>query len=86
MPGSRPVIGICTALTRAQWGVWDRRAALLPVSYIAAIQRAGGLALMIPPDAELEENPDQALDVIDGLILAGGDDIDPSAYGAERIR
>jgi putative glutamine amidotransferase len=39
---------------------------------------------MIPPDAELEDNPDQALDVIDGLILAGGDDIDPSAYGAER--
>jgi putative glutamine amidotransferase len=71
-------------LTRAQWGVWDRRAALLPVSYIGAIQRAGGLALMIPPDAELEDNPDQALDVIDGLILAGGDDIDPSAYGAER--
>ena len=77
MPGSRPVIGICTALTRAQWGVWDRRAALLPVSYIGAIQRAGGLALMIPPDAELEDNPDQVLDVIDGLILAGGDDIDP---------
>ena len=84
MPNGRPVIGICAALTRAQWGVWDRRAALLPVSYIGAIQRAGGLALMIPPDAELEDNPDQVLDVIDGLILAGGDDIDPSAYGAER--
>jgi putative glutamine amidotransferase len=84
MPNGRPVIGICAALTRAQWGVWDRRAALLPVSYIAAIQKAGGLALMIPPDAELEDSPDQVLDVIDGLILAGGDDIDPSAYGADR--
>lgn len=78
------MIGICTALTRAQWGVWDRRAALLPVSYIAAIQRAGGLALMIPPDDRLEQSPDEALDVIDGLILAGGDDIDPASYGAER--
>jgi putative glutamine amidotransferase len=84
MPEGRPVIGICTALTRAQWGVWDRRAALLPVSYIAAIQRAGGLALMIPPDDRLEQSPDEALDVIDGLILAGGDDIDPASYGAER--
>jgi putative glutamine amidotransferase len=84
MTDGRPVIGICTALTRAQWGVWDRRAALLPVSYIAAIQRAGGLALMIPPDAQLEDNPDEVLDVIDGLILAGGDDIDPSSYGADR--
>jgi putative glutamine amidotransferase len=84
MPNGRPVIGICTALTRAQWGVWDRRAALLPVSYIGAIQRAGGLAVMIPPDTELEDNPDQVLNVIDGLILAGGDDIDPSSYGADR--
>jgi putative glutamine amidotransferase len=84
MPNGRPVIGICAALTRAQWGVWDRRAALLPVSYIGAIQRAGGLALMIPPDDRLEQTPDEALDVIDGLILAGGDDIDPASYGADR--
>jgi putative glutamine amidotransferase len=80
----RPVIGICTGLTRAQWGVWDQRAALLPYTYITAIQRAGGIALMIPPDPGLEREPDQMLDLIDGLILAGGSDIDPSSYGAER--
>jgi putative glutamine amidotransferase len=78
------VIGICTGLTRAQWGVWDQRAALLPYSYITAIQRAGGIALMVPPDPGLEREPDQVLDLIDGLILAGGSDIDPSNYGAER--
>jgi putative glutamine amidotransferase len=80
---TRPVIGICTGLTRAQWGVWDQRAAVLPYSYITAIQRAGGLALMIPPDPGLETAPDEMLDLIDGLILAGGSDIDPSTYGAE---
>jgi putative glutamine amidotransferase len=80
----RPVIGICTGLTRARWGVWDQRAALLPYSYITAIQRAGGIALMVPPDPGLEREPDQVLDLIDGLILAGGSDIDPSNYGAER--
>jgi putative glutamine amidotransferase len=79
----RPTIGICTALEEARWGAWDRAAALLAFEYITAIQRAGGLALMIPPDESLVEDPDQALDLIDGLILAGGADIDPSSYGAE---
>jgi putative glutamine amidotransferase len=80
----RPAIGIATALTRAQWGAWDQTAALLAFTYITAIQRAGGLALMIPPDPHLIQSPHEALDRIDGLILAGGADIDPSFYGAER--
>lgn len=81
---ARPKIGICTALERAQWSVWDQQAALLPQSYIAAVQRAGGMALMLPPDAYLTEDPSEALDLIDGLLLAGGADIDPPSYGAER--
>jgi putative glutamine amidotransferase len=84
MTDTRPVIGICTSLTHATWGVWEQRAALLPEDYMSAIQRAGGMAVMIPPDPELEEEPDPMLDLLDGLILAGGEDIDPSCYGAER--
>jgi putative glutamine amidotransferase len=80
---SRPVIGICTALERARWSVWDQQAYLLPRSYIRAIQRAGGLALMLPPDEAAEREPDQIIDLVDGLILAGGADIDPSSYGEE---
>ena len=84
MVDERPVIGICTALARANWGAWEEReAALLAVSYIAAIQRAGGLAVMIPPDGEFERAPDAMLDLLDGLILAGGNDIDPACYGAD---
>jgi putative glutamine amidotransferase len=83
MSESRPVIGICAALVQARWGVWDQRAVLLSQSYLTAIQSAGGLALMIPPDPELERNPDEVLDLIDALILAGGDDLDPASYGAE---
>lgn len=78
---SRPVIGLCTALEQARWSVWDQHAMLLPRSYIDAVQQAGGLALMIPPDAELTREPDAVLDLVDGLILAGGADIDPAAYG-----
>jgi len=77
----RPAIGICTALERARWSVWDQQAYLLPRSYIVAVQRAGGLALMLPPDEALERDPDEVLDLIDGLILAGGADIDPASYG-----
>lgn len=77
------MIGICTSLTQARWGVWDQRAALLPFSYLAAIQRAGALALMVAPDPHLSEDPDQLLGLLDGLILAGGADVDPASYRTE---
>ncbi len=77
------MIGICTALERAAWSVWDQHAALLPLSYVEAVQRAGGLAVMLPPDERLAADPDEALDLIDGLMLAGGADIDPASYEQE---
>jgi len=77
------VIGICSALERARWSVWDQQAVLLPLSYIEAVQRGEGLAVMLVPDARLEQDPEQALDLIDGLLLAGGADIDPASYGQQ---
>ncbi|HEX5224778.1 MAG TPA: gamma-glutamyl-gamma-aminobutyrate hydrolase family protein [Solirubrobacteraceae bacterium] len=78
---TRPVIGICSSLERSQWGVWDQVAALTPLSYIEAVQRAGGVAVVLPPDAHVSSEPDELLDLIDGLMLAGGSDIDPASYG-----
>jgi putative glutamine amidotransferase len=63
--------------------MWERRAALLAFEYITAIQKAGALALMVPPDSRFVEEPGEVLDWLDGLILAGGADIDPASYGAE---
>jgi putative glutamine amidotransferase len=80
---ARSVIGICTALERARWGMWDQEAVLLSRSYVEAVQRAGAMVLMLPPDEELLSRPEEALDVIDGLVLAGGADIDPSSYGEQ---
>jgi putative glutamine amidotransferase len=79
----RPVIGIPTPLERARWGVWEEKVALVALSYVAAVQRAGGLAVLLPPDPALVEGPDEVLDRLDGLMLAGGADVDPSAYGAQ---
>ncbi|MBV9534391.1 MAG: gamma-glutamyl-gamma-aminobutyrate hydrolase family protein [Solirubrobacterales bacterium] len=79
----RATILICAALEPARWSVWERVAVLLAHEYVAAVQKAGGLALMVPPDPRLEQNPRELLDLGDGLMLAGGRDIDPTAYGHE---
>ncbi len=63
--------------------MWDQQAALLPLNYVEAVQRAGGLAVMLPPDPWLVEDPDAVLELLDGLILAGGADIDAGIYGKE---
>jgi putative glutamine amidotransferase len=69
---------------RVRWSAWDELASVLPASYAAAVQRAGGMALLIPPDDAIAEDPDETLDMVDALLLAGGSDIDPATYGAER--
>jgi putative glutamine amidotransferase len=81
--GRRPIIGMAAAVEQVRWGAWDEVATLVPATYAAAVQRAGGMALALPPDDELTERPDEALDLIDGLLLAGGSDIDPATYGAD---
>ncbi|MFG2122249.1 gamma-glutamyl-gamma-aminobutyrate hydrolase family protein [Streptomyces sp. NPDC048710] len=79
----RPLIGVSTYLEAgARWGVWELDAALLPAGYPRLVQRAGGLAAMLPPDAP--ERAAEAVERLDGLVIAGGPDVDPSRYGAER--
>jgi putative glutamine amidotransferase len=78
----RPLIGVSTYLEAgARWGVWELEAALLPAGYPRLVQRAGGLAAMLPPDAP--EHAAATVARLDGLVIAGGPDVEPVRYGAE---
>ncbi|TCO43847.1 anthranilate synthase component 2/putative glutamine amidotransferase [Kribbella antiqua] len=76
---SRPRIGITTYLEPTIWGVWERDAALLPRVYLDAVVAAGGVPLLLPPVG----TDTSVLEVLDGLVIAGGCDVDPAAYDAE---
>jgi gamma-glutamyl-gamma-aminobutyrate hydrolase PuuD len=74
----RPLIGITTYVEPARYTVWDLPVALLPYMYVEKVAAAGGQPVLLPPAGE----PAQVVGRLDGLILAGGGDIDPARYGA----
>ncbi|MEV0577729.1 gamma-glutamyl-gamma-aminobutyrate hydrolase family protein [Streptomyces sp. NPDC050392] len=80
---NRPLIGISTYLVAsARWGVWDLPATLLPAGYARLVREAGGVAVLLPPDA-----PELAASLVarlDAVVVAGGPDVDPGRYGAGR--
>jgi putative glutamine amidotransferase len=67
-----PIIGI-TTYSRDETNHFS-----LPVEYVDAVRRAGGIPLLIPAG---EEHLELLLARLDGLILAGGGDLDPAHYG-----
>jgi putative glutamine amidotransferase len=77
---NRPVIGITTYAQEASWGVWKLPAALTPLDYVDAVERAGGRPVLIPPS---EEGIGETLDTLDGIVFSGGADLDPARYGAD---
>lgn len=77
---ARPLIGITTYVEPASWGHWQVEAALVPYDYVRSVERAGGRAVLVPPD---EEGIAEVLDAIDGLIFSGGNDLEPQGYGAD---
>jgi putative glutamine amidotransferase len=74
----RPVIGISAYREQAQWGVWDQPAVLIPATYVDQVAAAGGLPVVLPPGTGTDP---QVLELLDGLVLAGGADLNPDRYG-----
>jgi putative glutamine amidotransferase len=78
--GSRPIVGITTYVEPASWGHWQLDAALIPYDYVRGVERAGGRALLVPPS---DDGVEETLAALDGLLLSGGNDLEPASYGAE---
>ncbi|WP_061296922.1 gamma-glutamyl-gamma-aminobutyrate hydrolase family protein [Herbidospora cretacea] len=76
----RPLIGITCYVEEARFAVWDTTTALLPWDYVRQVDRAGGQPVILPPASD----PGELVGRLDGLILAGGGDVDPDRYGASK--
>jgi putative glutamine amidotransferase len=75
----KPVIGLSTYAELARWPTWEEeRAALLPLSYVEQVAAAGGVPVLLPPAPGIGF----AVERLDGLVLTGGGDVEPSLYGA----
>lgn len=53
--------------------------------YFRAVDRAGGVPLMLPPMPSLLDRIDALVEQFDAVVLHGGGDIDPRRYGAEPL-
>lgn len=76
-----PLIGITAYLEPAHWGDWVREAALLPLPYVRAVERARAVPVLLPPSAPA--TVPVLIERLDGLIFSGGGDVDPALYGEE---
>jgi gamma-glutamyl-gamma-aminobutyrate hydrolase PuuD len=82
-----PLIGITTYVADAAWSSWERRSAVLPASYFELAAAAGGRPMLLPPTSASADGPgtgaEEVIAVLDGLVLTGGGDVDPTSYGEQ---
>ena len=82
----KPVVGITTSVEEVRAGAWTFAAVNSPDTYVRAVQRAGGAAVLLVADPD-DPSPGPVLDRLDALLVAGGaGDVDPALYGEERRR
>lgn len=60
--------------------MWDDIAAVVPSDYVRAVVAAGGTPICLPPHG----SDPSVVDMLDGLVVIGGADVDPAGYGQER--
>ena len=77
-PQARPLIGITSVYSANN----KSGTTMVNFAYVKAVTEAGGAPLILPTISE-EQILQQYVDHLDGLVLVGGDDIPPSAYGQQ---
>jgi putative glutamine amidotransferase len=78
---SGPVIGISTYREPASWLAWEQvPAVLVPVRYVDAVRAGGGIPVLLPPLGP-GDDAGKLMSRLDGLVIAGGADVNPSRYG-----
>ncbi len=75
----RPIIGLTHSVNL------DEGSLHTPINYPSAIMEAGGTPLLLPVTTD-ETLLNAYLDVVDGVLFSGGDDIDPSTYGEDQAQ
>lgn len=81
MSEPKPRIGLTTYRQRGRTGIWDTEMAMIPAFYIEGVTKAGGLAVMIPPQPVDRADAEAILQGIDALMICGGRDVESSRYG-----
>ena len=81
MSDRTPNVGVTCNLEVVKYGIWTEPAAMVPLTYVHAIARAGGRPLLIAPTPADLEDPSELLEMLDGVLVTGGADVDPAAYG-----
>jgi putative glutamine amidotransferase len=78
---SKPLVGVATYhLEPGRVTKWDTGAYGIPDSYVDALRRAGAGVVLLPGS---DGDSTDLLHQLDGLLLAGGGDVEPSRYGAD---
>ena len=75
---SRPRIGITTSLNPTESGAVEQR---LDLAYVRAVERAGGLPVIVPM-LETDEAADAFAALLDGLVVTGGPAVTDGLVGA----
>src|SRR5215831_16307052 len=84
MTSAAPLIGILGyRLAPGRVSLWPWGGFAIPEGYVQAVLRAGGVPAILPPTALENTTAAELATRFDGIILAGGGDMDPHRYGDE---